>query len=253
MNAANIARERLRILAASLRYTAKHPGKPESIHDLRVAIRRFTQVLRVFDGVFDHSRKMRRRLRTLMDLCGDARNCDIALEVLSSAGVPVDHGLVRRLRQRRARAGRELARHIEDWHVRSLIRRWLGWLTATEDQPRTAKMLPRLAREFSRAGAAAARAGAGFRQMHKFRLLVKRYRYTAEILGGKTGGPPVDVLRGLQERLGAINDCVTTADLIDDIGVSPGENRKIKAAVNRLVTRRAADFRIFWRESRRTP
>jgi CHAD domain-containing protein len=251
MNSANIARERLRILTACLRYTAKHPGKPESIHDLRVAIRRFTQVLRVFDGVFDHSRKIRRRLRTLMDPCGDARNCDIALEVLSSAGVPADHGLERRLRQRRARAGRELARHIEDWHVRSQIRRWRGWL-ATEDQARTARLLPRLAREFSRAGAAAAKAGASFHQMHKFRLLVKRYRYTAEILGGKTSGPPVDVLRGLQERLGAINDCVTTADLIDDIGVSPGENRKIKAAVNRLVARRAADFRAFWRQSRRT-
>src|SRR5580700_10849877 len=41
------ALERLRALAAGLRDAAKHPAKAESIHDLRVAIRRFTQVLSV--------------------------------------------------------------------------------------------------------------------------------------------------------------------------------------------------------------
>ncbi len=35
-----------------------------------------------------HYRKMRRRLRKLMDLCGAVRNYDIAIEILEAAGTP---------------------------------------------------------------------------------------------------------------------------------------------------------------------
>ncbi len=241
------ARERLRTLAASLRRAAQHPGQAESIHRLRVSIRRFTQVLRVFEGLFRHSRKMRRRLKALMALCGDARNCDIALEVLAAAGVPADPALEKRLKQRRARTGRALAKLITEGKPRARMRRWRGWLSAKTGAPQPAQALPRLAREFLQSGAAAAKGGAGFAQMHKFRLLVKRYRYTLEILGGKSGSSLIDALSGLQERLGAINDCVTTGGLIDDMGLSAAAKRTIKAAVNRLLARRAADFRSVWR------
>jgi CHAD domain-containing protein len=111
-------------------------------------------------------------------------------------------------------------------------------------------MLPRLSREFFAAGREAAKAGAGYRQMHQFRLLTKRLRYTVEIVGGEvvgSGEAQLERLRGLQERLGAINDCVTTADIVDDIGPGAAGRRKIKAALNRLLERRAADFRIYWR------
>ena len=39
-----------------------------------------------------------------MDLCGEARNCDVALEVLDEAGVPPDAALEKRLKRRRASA-----------------------------------------------------------------------------------------------------------------------------------------------------
>jgi len=249
------ARERLRVLAETLRRASKHPDDAEAIHDLRVAIRRFTQVLRVFDGMFNHPRKMRHALRGVMDLCGEARNCDIAPEVLTEAGVPPDSALDKRLKRRRARAGRDLEKLLDRWRMHSHMRRWQEWLRAqpSDAQPVDGKplqLLPRLSREFFTAGRGAAKAGAGFRQMHRFRLLVKRLRYTVEIVGGEvlgSGEAQLDRLRGLQERLGAINDCVTTADLIDDIGLSAGPRRKIKAALNRLLERRAADFRIDWR------
>jgi CHAD domain-containing protein len=244
------ARERLQILAASLRKAAKHPGKAESIHDLRVAIRRFTQVLRVFDGLFSHPRRMRHHLRGVMDLCGEARNCDIAPEVLDEAGVPANSGLEKRLKQRRARAGRDLAKLLDRWRVHSHMRLWEEWLKTQPGDAQPLQLLPRLSREFFTAGREAAKAGAGFRQMHRFRLLVKKVRYTIEIVGGEvlgSGEAQLDRLRGLQERLGAINDCVTTADLIDDIGTGAGGRRKIKAALNRLLERRAVDFRIYWR------
>jgi CHAD domain-containing protein len=247
------ARARLRVLAANLRRAAKHPGKAESVHHLRVSIRRFRQVLRVFGGLFRHTRKMRRSLRGLMDLCGVARNCDIALEVLDQAGVPASAALEKRLKQRRSRAGRELGKLLDKGTIRGTIRagmrRWREWLTSKSGRPveSARTVLASLNREFLAAGAAAAKAGAAFDQMHAFRLLVKRYRYTLEILGR----PPMETLRGLQECLGAINDCVTTAELVDDLDLSAAEKRKINAAVDRLLTRRAADFRAYWRKSRR--
>jgi CHAD domain-containing protein len=244
------AQERLQILAGGLLQVSKHPGKAEAIHDLRVAIRRFTQVLRVFDGLFSHPRKMRHPLRSVMDLCGEARNCDIAPEVLTEAGVPPDSALEKRLKQRRARAGRDLAKLLDRWHVHSHMHRWQEWLKAPSADAQPPQLLPRLSREFFAAGREAAKAGAGFRQIHRFRLLVKKLRYTVEIVGGEvlgSGEAQLDRLRGLQERLGAINDCVTTADLIDDIGLRAARRRKIKAALNRLLERRAVDFRIYWR------
>jgi CHAD domain-containing protein len=84
--------------------------------------------------------------------------------------------------------------------------------------------------------------------MHKFRLVVKRYRYTLEILQQ----PPIDTLRGLQERLGAINDCVTAVDVIDDINLSVTAKRRIKAALSRLLDRRRAEFRAYWLKLKKT-
>src|ERR1700686_5686988 len=99
-------KQRFKILSAELRHAAKHPHDADTIHDLRVAIRRFTQTLRVFRDSFErtHVKKMRRPLRTLMYLCGDIRNCDIALEVLEAAGVPADKSLRRRLHRLRSGA-----------------------------------------------------------------------------------------------------------------------------------------------------
>lgn len=246
------ARERLKALSASLRRAAKHPGEAESIHRLRVAIRRFTQVLRVFGGQFEHTKKMRRSLRGLMDLCGEARNCDVALEVLEAAGVPPQPALKNRLKRRRVRAEGELAEQLKDGDLRASMRHWRGWLKTAGGPPevKTPALASRNAAaswppEFLQSGRAAARAGADFAQMHKFRLMVKKLRYTLELLG--SGGAHIEELRGLQERLGSINDCVTTADLMVHMKLTGADRRRIKAALDRLLAQRAVEFRAHWR------
>ena len=239
------ARERLQELAAAIRKASRHPGDADSIHRLRVAIRRFTQVLRVYRDQFDHTRKMRRSLRALMDPCGEGRNCDIALEVLEAAGTPADHGMKKDLKKRRGRATRELGKLLKDADLRRHLRHWRGWLKAKPgDSPASDALVPLLS-EFPQAGAAAARADAGFAQMHKFRLLVKRLRYTLEVLG--SGEAQLDTLRGLQDRLGSVNDCVSTAGLITELGLPLPQRRRIKAALNRLLEHRSAEFRVYWR------
>ncbi|MEJ7607159.1 MAG: CHAD domain-containing protein [Bryobacteraceae bacterium] len=60
---------------------------PESVHRMRVAIRRFQQALRTFaqylppDGVT----KVRKQLKQAMDYAGRLRNYDIALELVGIA------------------------------------------------------------------------------------------------------------------------------------------------------------------------
>lgn len=238
------AQRGLKHLKAALRSAARHPGKEKSIHDLRVTIRRFKQVLRVYSGHFTHARKMRHALRALMALCGPARNCDVALTVLEAAGVPADRTLKHALAKRRTEATHHLARKLKDWHIRSHMHRWSGWLHSAGDAARPAA--PRLSGDFRKSGVAAARAGTPYPKMHKFRLLVKKTRYASEILGASNR--QVEELRALQDLLGAINDCVTTAGLITEMKLKPAQQRRIKAALNRLAESRAAEFRTHWRE-----
>jgi CHAD domain-containing protein len=239
------AQQSLKNLSAALRAATRRPGKEKSIHDLRVAIRRFKQVLRVYAAYFDRTRKMRRGLRGLMDLCGEARNCDVAVEVLHAAGVQAERSLKLELNKRRAKATGDLARELGDWHIRAHMRRWREWLTVKGGEDPAAKpLLPELSGEFLKSGATAARAEAGYRQMHKFRLLVKKTRYTSEILGApKTR---IETLRALQDRLGAINDCVTTGDLLAEIKLHGPERRKLQAALKLLAAKRSGEFRAYW-------
>jgi CHAD domain-containing protein len=60
----------------------------DAIHDLRVAIRRFSQCLRVFDSTLPQreARKIRKRLRELIHSAAEVRDCDIAAELLSRYG-----------------------------------------------------------------------------------------------------------------------------------------------------------------------
>jgi CHAD domain-containing protein len=240
-----LARERLRTLTASIRRASAHPGDADSIHRLRVSIRRFSQALRVFDGCFSHSRKMRRRLRGLMDLCGATRDCDVAAEVLATAGVPADASFEKRLKQRRNRAGRKLTALLAEWDSYAGMRHWREWLTDKKAGQPAAEAGPLLTADFMRAGRAAAKTDAAFEQMHKFRLMVKKLRYTLEILSPDS--TEIETLRGLQEHLGAINDCAITAELVEDLDLGAVHRRKIKAAVKRLLAQRVAEFRLYWR------
>ena len=101
-------------LSAQLRHAARHAGDPEAIHDLRVSIRRYTQCLRTFEDLFDLEalKPIRKRLRTLMTLCGETRNCDIATELLRAARLPKDNPAYAKLRERRANAEDALVRHL---------------------------------------------------------------------------------------------------------------------------------------------
>src|SRR5689334_22620842 len=81
-------------LAFQVRRAAKRPDE-DAIHDLRVAIRRLSQCLREFRAFFprQESKKILKQLGRLMDLAGEMRNRDIAVELLG----PGERALAERL------------------------------------------------------------------------------------------------------------------------------------------------------------
>jgi len=112
-------------LAWQVRHTAKRCD-PNSVHDLRVAIRQLINCLRVFKQFFPDQprKKIRSRLRALRDLAGEVRNHDIALELLASGLSLSDEELSSQLARERARAKRELENALHQWTRRKLFRKW---------------------------------------------------------------------------------------------------------------------------------
>jgi CHAD domain-containing protein len=249
---------RLDKLALNLRRTARRPEGAEDIHDLRVAIRRFTQGLRAFRYALGHGnvRQMRRPLRKIMNRCGAARNADVALEVLKAAGAPANGSLKSGLEAARSRAGRDLAEFLKEWKIASKMRTWRDWLAPEAGPNQTIASAARrslrpLARQFLRAGALAAKPRSTPREMHRFRLLGKRLRYTLEIFQPMLGSEckeAIEAVRKIQEYLGAINDCAATADLIAQYGAPGAATTRAKAALRRLLAQRVETFRAHWRE-----
>lgn len=244
-----------RRLRAEMRRAMRAPEDAEAIHDLRVAIRRFTQCLRTFAQFLNrkHARKMRHRLRKLMDACGAVRNVDIVFDVLDAAGFR-SPPLLGTLRKERVSRQDDLVQRLERWHpqkrfatvTRGLrftgVRRglWDGASSAAENAYRA---LPPLAADLFASGEKAADKGSTHQDLHKFRVEAKRFRYTLELfrpIYGADLDSKISLLRKLQEKLGGINDCVTALALVT-------ENPRAAKAVRKLLAVREADFRRFWR------
>lgn len=98
----------------------------DAIHDLRVSIRRFTQALRALQTLFPKTevKRMRRKLRTVMDVAAEIRNRDIALQLLNEAQITEASPLWQRLASERDAARGDLTLLARQWRRRNLGTRW---------------------------------------------------------------------------------------------------------------------------------
>jgi CHAD domain-containing protein len=249
-----LAIERLKKLDSELRVASGKPEDPEAIHDVRVAIRRLLQCFLAFPGWFDPRRvkQIRRRLKKLLDGCGKVRDCDIAIEVLRAAGSR-DQRLTDGFQERRRRAQKKLARRLLGWRKRETIQRWREharvtpaggtWRGEASAEENARRVLPKMAKDLFAAGREAAAPAASRRAMHRFRLAAKRFRYTLELFEPAYGRSIKSVLaslRKLQDKLGAINDCATTLEML-------GSHDRAAAMIRRLARSREAEFRKYWK------
>ncbi len=240
----------LRQFKKHLRHTAKHPEDPEAIHDLRVSIRRLSQCFRTFRGLLEPApvKKLRRRLRKVMDHCGAVRNCDVALDLLQQSGI-ADGESVSTLKRAREDSSKELRRHLKKERRRNhsapgpaKVRAAGNWNKDENPEENLRRMLPALADECFREGATVAVPGAALTDLHRFRLSSKRFRYTLELFEGFYGteiSRGATVLKDVQDRLGAINDCAVTMQLLR-------ADRAAVSAVGKLLGPRIVEFQEYW-------
>ena len=98
----------------------------DAVHDLRVAIRRFNQSLTVFASLYPkrEAKKIRKRLRRVMEVAGEIRDRDIALEVLAEAGVKPEDPLSARIASERRLAEHALAEKVKRWNRANFSAKW---------------------------------------------------------------------------------------------------------------------------------
>jgi CHAD domain-containing protein len=123
------AAEQASILLSRLAFRVNRTMKladAESVHDLRVTTRRFSQCLRVFDEFFPSRERKRieQRLRRIRSMAAEVRNRDVALALLKQAGVPAKAALVARLAKERKQATEELGARLERLKRREFSKKW---------------------------------------------------------------------------------------------------------------------------------
>jgi len=114
----------LAVQIKQVKHTPKKDDDAPAIHDLRVAIRRLRQCVRVFESFFPakQGRKVRAQLSKVMHACGEVRDRDIALGLLAEAGVDESSPLLKRLRKERRSAQRALQKELGRWADSGLAR-----------------------------------------------------------------------------------------------------------------------------------
>jgi CHAD domain-containing protein len=99
---------------------------PETVHELRVSIRRFMSCLKVYPQFFPvkESKKIRKRLKRVMKAAGQVRDRDIAVNMGKQANLPKDAAVLDGLRRQRKQAARELTGTLQPWSKRNVFPKW---------------------------------------------------------------------------------------------------------------------------------
>jgi CHAD domain-containing protein len=235
---------------ASQASSTLHSKGADSVHDLRVAIRRFAQALAVFKPYFParESRKIRRNLKEIMSFAGEVRDRDIAIELLADSKSAEAAALEVKLREQREEAETVLLAVLRRWGARKSTSKWRGWLLPV--QPATAELerpLIRMAEKFFQSGDQAASAHSSVNDLHRFRIRSKKFRYSVELFRpvyGAVAEEWVGQIKRIQTLLGDMNDYRVARELIAELD----PDASIASSFKQKQQKKADAFRKLWNE-----
>ena len=256
------ANKLLERLAFQVTRTRRTPGS-DAVHDLRVAIRRFTQSLFVFKTSFAprETRKIRKRLKVTMALAGEVRDYDIAIKILEASRARGAGGFQEELLARRKNAAKALQAALDHWVARRSFSKWRTSLQTGVTQPdfhlpkvedTSRRLLGRMAERFFREGDRASHPQASAAELHEFRIAAKKLRYTLELfaeLHAPAADEWMEQIKPVQTLLGAINDYRSVRALVSTLGGS----HVVEAALRKRQRRKTQDFRKLWTERFASP
>jgi CHAD domain-containing protein len=248
------ARTHLRRLALQIGRAIK-ACDPDAVHDVRVAIRRFTRAIAVCQPYVRAAdmRKNRRRLKKIMTVAGEVRNCDVALKLIAKLRIPQTRTLRLRVQRRRRLSALELTSELKKWRDRRKSIQWSAALRSPKDaspqesiQEVSRRLLARGMKDFLEQGKAASSPDASPERLHSFRIGAKKFRYTLELfqpLYGASLDPIVASMKSVSTLLGDINDCVTVAALAAKYDGSERLAERLKKRQDKT----AEEFREYWK------
>ncbi len=232
----------LRNLTAQIRKTLRSPDA-DAVHDLRVSIRRFDEALLLFAELLEkkYAREARRRLKEIMALAGAVRNCDIADKLIGASF----SGARKEIDRQRETATQSLGHRLRRWTDENYSSRLSDWLQVPGARRVEKIRLHRATRKFIRLGGNAVESRSPT-ALHRFRIAAKHYRYTLELLapiiGRRRAARHLSVMKGVQSRLGNVNDCETVRVLAADWNLGKDVNRFLRTKERRQMEK----FRDLW-------
>jgi CHAD domain-containing protein len=227
---------------------------PESLHDMRVAVRRSRALLRAGRKlVATDTSGLRTRLKALGAVLGGVRDLDVLLEHLreeaAALGPPDDSAaerLLRELEREREAARSALLRALDDPEYLLLLDRFERTLDTLRPSGADVSLSKLARRELERVryGVRSLPDEPADAELHELRKLGKRARYAAELAGQDA---VVKRAKRLQDVLGEHQDSVVAEERLRALaaGALPVE----ALAAGRLVEReheRRADARAEW-------
>ena len=225
---------------------------PDTIHDVRVATRRLSQALRVFRKALCPGvpKSIRAQMSAIRQEAGAIRDGDVMVELFLKLKLQRTHRLFRELAVQRIQEEQKLKDSLSALLATDYRVHWHAALTAFHGDAADAlddarERLPKESSKYMAAGRKLVAKPRTPEQLHEFRILTKRFRYTLEMFA-ELYGPGLQVrlgrLRSVQETLGNLNDCVVASKMLQRY--DPHQ---------RLLPRLAADavayesaFRYFW-------
>jgi CHAD domain-containing protein len=233
-------------LEFQLRRTLKAPDA-DQVHDLRVATRRFSQALVVFESSFRGAKSIRRELKTVMGYAGDVRDFDIALKFLSKGAEDVDPAIAEKIARKRGKSETKLTRALQRIVSRKAFVKWRAKLASpkeieTGEHPAIA-VLHAVERFFDRGDRACSSDSP--KRLHRLRIATKKLRYTLELEGRPAAqvrkhGP----IEQLQSDLGHIHDFDSVRELLSKYrGV-----KELLGPAEKKQRIRIDEFRALWKK-----
>lgn len=257
---------------------------PEGVHRMRVAIRHFRALLRIYAGIFaaGDGAGLDRQLRWLSGELGRARDADVCEMAIRSfnASLPDEAAAAAapyeaHLRETTVAAYMNLAEVFASERYANLLARMQQFVTAGPDNA-AREALGRLsvsdaadkdvhpaAKKMLRRGDRIA-AGSSARRWHKLRIRAKRMRYlvdffaVAELMRWQ---PSVRALGRLQDLLGDHQDAITARERLDDYLASlrqDDSSLELRLSIERLMATEAERiddcrkrFPVAWSEFRK--
>jgi CHAD domain-containing protein len=237
---------------------------PESLHAMRVAVRRSRALLRAGAPlVASDTDPLRTELQWLGTVLGDVRDLDVLLERLRGEAAtldPADHAaagrLLRALARQRTRARRVLLKALDSQRYADLLDLYEATLEALEPSE-SGKTLAQLARREARSLRDAVRALGDDpldEQLHDLRKRGKRTRYAYELSGEKRA---VRDAKAFQDVLGEHQDAVMAEERLRGLAQDAPGDQALAAGllIERERARRdhaRAEWRKVWRQLERS-